>query len=155
MLYMKKKTLEFGVLYNLKPSLQCHRAGAKAIQVLRQIRRSFKITYMDILLFLYKMYSIWDIVFTGLMPFFSPKILTCLKKLRDVSPYFLMVYPNCPIRLYLTKLCFYSLYCGWQRGDLFEVYKILNWYYEINLSIYILYLKLTVTTIGHKFRLYK
>ena len=40
----------------LKPSLQCQRAAAKTMQVLGQIRRSFKMTIMNMFTFLYKMH---------------------------------------------------------------------------------------------------
>ena len=41
---------------DLKPSLQCRKAAAKAMQVLGLLRRSFKLFSVDLLTFLYKMY---------------------------------------------------------------------------------------------------
>jgi len=41
---------------DLKPSLQCRKAAVKAMQVLGLLKRSFKLTSVDLMIFLYKMY---------------------------------------------------------------------------------------------------
>ena len=48
----------------------------------------------------------------------------------------------------------HSLYCRCQRGDLIETYKILNGYYDINLTSF-LTLSNTDTTRGHHRKLFK
>ena len=54
----------------------------------------------------------------------------------------------------LLKLGLYSLYCRRQRGDLIEIYKILNRYYNVEPSKFFT-LSTTVTTRGHPFKLFK
>jgi len=52
----EEKDLGIWCTDSLKPSFQCQRAAAKAMQVLGFIRRSFIIFSSDMLTFLYKMY---------------------------------------------------------------------------------------------------
>ena len=54
----EEKDLGIWCTEDLKPSLQCRKAAAKAMQVLGLLRRSFKLFSVDLLTFLYKMYVI-------------------------------------------------------------------------------------------------
>ena len=51
-------------------------------------------------------------------------------------------------------LYLYSLYCRWQRGDLIEVYKLLNGYYHLDPSTFFT-LSNSTSTRGHQFKLFK
>ena len=67
----------------------------------------------------------------------------CLQGLSQLS------YEDC-----LKKLDLYSLYCRRQRGDLIEVYKILNGYYNMDSSTFFTLSNATITR-DHQFKLFK
>ena len=129
----EEKDLGIWCTEDLKPSLQCRKAAAKAMQVLGLLRRSFKLFSVDLLTFLYKMYvrphleyciQVWS-------PYLA-KDIDLLEKVQRRATKLLPSLFDLPYETRLERLGLYSLYCRRQRGDLIETYKILNGYYDIN-----------------------
>ena len=154
----EEKDLGIWCTEDLKPSLQCRKAAAKAMQVLGLLRRSFKLFSVDLLTFLYKMYvrphleyciQVWS-------PYLA-KDIDLLEKVQRRATKLLPSLFDLPYETRLERLGLYSLYCRRQRGDLIETYKILNGYngyYDINPTSFFT-LSNTDTTRGHHRKLFK
>jgi len=151
----EEKDLGVWCTNDLKPSLYCQRAALKANQVLGLIWRSFKINSVNMLVILYVWPHPSRILHTSLEPIpgkrhrhvgESSEMCNQMSSRPTVSQ---LSYEDC-----LKKLDLYSLYCRCQRGDLIEVYKILNGYYNLNPSTFFTLNNTTVTR-GHQFKLFK
>ena len=151
----EEKDLGIWCTKDLKPSLQCRRAAAKAMQVLGLLRRSFKHVSGDLLTFLYKMYvrphleyciQVWS-------PYLA-KDIDLLEKVQRRATKLLPSLSNLPYESRLEKLDLYSLYCRRKRGDLIETYKILNGYYDIDSTSFFTFSN-TTTTRGHHHKLFR
>ena len=151
----EEKDLGIWCTEDLKPSLQCRKAAAKAMQVLGLLRRSFKLFSVDLLTFLYKMYvrphleyciQVWS-------PYLA-KDIDLLEKVQRRATKLLPSLFDLSYETRLERLGLYSLYCRRQRGDLIETYKILNGYYDINPTSFFT-LSNTDTTRGHHRKLFK
>ena len=82
----EEKDLGVWCTSDLKPSLHCQKAAVKATQVLGIIRRSFRIVFIDMFIFLYKMYVPPHLEYCvqSWSPY-QPETLTQLKRFRDVQ----------------------------------------------------------------------
>jgi len=94
----EEKDLGIWCTGSLKPSFQCQRAAAKAMQVLGLIRRSFKILSSDMLTFLYKIYVRPHLEYCAPIwcPYFAKDVF--LRKCSNVPPSFYLTYPICFMR---------------------------------------------------------
>ena len=130
-----EKDLKLGVWIssNLKPSLHCCKAAASAMKVLSMIRKSFANISKDLLTFLYKTYvkphleycsAIWS-------PYLA-KDIDVLEKVQMRATRLIRGIGNLSYGQRLKSLSMYTLFHRQQRGDLFEVFKILNGFYNVN-----------------------
>jgi len=126
---VEEKYLGVWCTKDLKPSLQCQKAAAKAMQILGLLRRSFKHFLVDLLTFLYKMYVRPHLEYC--IRVWSPYLAKDIDLLEKVQKHATKILPHLFDLPYETCLGLYSLYCRHQRGDLIETYKILNGYYNI------------------------
>ena len=124
---------DFGVWItsDLKSSLHCSKAVASAMRVLSMIRRTFANISKDLFVFLYKTYvrphleycaSIW-----------SPSLakdIDVLEKVQKRATKMVRGLGHLPYEQRLKSLDFYTLFRRRQRGDLIEIFKILNGYYQ-------------------------
>jgi len=90
------------VMTCMKPSLQSRKAAVKAIQVLGLLKRSFKLTSVDLMIFLYKMYvrphfeHCWS-------PYLA-KDIDLLEKVQRCATKLLPSLCNIPYKSHLEKL---------------------------------------------------
>ena len=103
------------------------------MRVLSMIRRLFVNISKKLFVFLYTTYvrphleycaSIWS-------PYLVRDI-EVLKKVQKQATKLVEGYEKLPYERRLKSLGIYTLFCRCQRGDLIEVFKILNRYYDIN-----------------------
>ena len=123
--------------------------------MLGTIRRSFKITLASMLAFLYKMYVCHQLEYCVQVwnPFLA-KGINLLEKVQRHATKCLHSLSNLSYEERLGRLDLYSLFCRRQRGDLIEVFKILNRYYDIEPTVFFT-INNSSTTRGHQFKLFK
>ena len=120
---------------DLKSSLHCActKAMASAMRVLAMIRREFFNTSKELFVFLYTTY-VWPHL-EYCVPIWSPSLakdIDALEKVQKRATKMVRGLGNLPYEQRLKSLDLYTLFCRRQRGDLIEVYKILNGYYDID-----------------------
>ena len=140
---------------DLKPSLHCCKAAASAMRVLSMIRRSFVNISKDLFVFLYTTYVRPKLEYC--VPIWSPyfvKDIDVLEKVQKRATKLIKGYEKLPYDQRLKSLGIYTLFCRRQRGDLIEVFKILNGYYNINPSQFFIPSDVTSTR-GNCMKLFK
>ena len=128
-----EKDLGIWFTSDLKPSLHCCKAAASAMRVLSMIRRSFTIISKELFVFLYTTYVRPHLEYY--VPIWSPylvKDIEILEKVQKRATKLIKGYEKLSYDQRLKSLGIYTLFCRRQRGDLIEVFKILNGYYNIN-----------------------
>ena len=118
---------------DLKPSLHCCKAAASAMRVLSMIRRSFVSISKELFIFLYTTYVRPHLEYCA--PIWSPYLVRDIdvsEKVQKRATRLVKGYDRLPYEQRLKSLGIYTLFCRRQRGDLIEVFKILNGYYNIN-----------------------
>jgi len=152
---MEQKDLGIWITPSMNFSLQCQKASNKANQTLGRLKRSFKYMSRQSLTTLYKTFvrphleycaSIW-----------SPHLARDIDTLEKVQRRATKLVPSISTLSYelrLNALNLYSLYCRRQRGDLIEVYKILNDLYYVNQHDFFT-VDNSSTTRGHSKKLFK
>jgi len=129
----EEKDLDVWSSYDLKPSVHCQRAAAKASQVLCLSRGSFQINSAEMFVFMYKM-CVWPHLEYRVQTwslYLAKDIDLHLRKYRGVL---LNVYMDLLISIRRTT-CFIPYFVDKrQRGDRIETYKIINGYYDIDAS---------------------
>jgi len=140
----------------LSPSLQCHKATAKAMRSLGLIKRTFKHITLQFLPFLYKTYYIRPHL-EYCVPVWSPYLnrdMDELEKVQHRSTKLIREISGLPYEERLKLLHLPSLYARRLRGDLIETFKILKGFTNINPSIFFERISSTRTR-GHSLKLYK
>ena len=130
---------------DLKPSLHCCKAAASAMKILSMIRRSFVNISKKLFIFLYKTYVRPHLEYC--VPIWSPyyvKDIEILEKVQKRATKLVRGHNNLPYGQRLRSLDIYSLFCRRQRGDLIEVFKILNGYYNVDASYFLHHLSPTL-----------
>ena len=120
---------DLGIWYtsDLKPSTQCRKAVAKAMQALGLIKRSFKFISTESLPVLYKLYVRPALEYCA--PAWSPYLLKDIDLLEQVqrrATKLVKSIADLPYKERLEILGLHSLFCRRQRGDLIETFKIIN-----------------------------
>ena len=150
-----EKDLGVWISSDLKPSLHCSKAVASAMRVLSMIRRTFVNISKELFVFLYKTYvrphleycaSIW-----------SPSLgkdIDALEKVQKRATKLVRGLRHLPYEQRLKSLDFYTLFRRRLRGDLIEVFKILNGYYEIDPTKFFTLTGFSNTR-GHNMKLFK
>ena len=142
-----------GFTSDLKPSLHCCKAAASAMKVLSMIRSFVNISKK--LIFLYKTYVRPHLEYC--VPIWSPyhvKDIKILEKVQKRAIKLVRGHNNLPYEQRLRSLDMYSLFCQCQHGELIEVFKILNGYYNID-RCYIFFTPSVTSTRGHRMKLFK
>ena len=127
-----EKDLGIWFTSDLKPSLHCCKAAASAMRVLSMIRRSFVNISKKLFVFLYTTYVRPHLEYCA--PIWSPYLvrdIEVLEKVQKRATKLVKGYEKLPYEQRLKSLGIYTLFCRHQRGDLIEVFKILNRYYDI------------------------
>ena len=83
---------------------------------------------------------------------FLAKDIDLLEKVQRRATKCLHSLSNLSYEEWLGRLDLYSLFCRRQRGDLIEVFKILNRYYDIEPTVFFT-INNSSTTSGHQFKL--
>ena len=128
-----EKDLGIWFTSDLKPSLHCCKAAASAMRVLSMIRRSFANISKELFVFLYTTYVRPHLEYC--VPIWSPYLvrdIEVLEKVQKRATKLIKGYEKLSYDQRLKSLGIYTLFCRRQRGDLIEVFKILNGYYNIN-----------------------
>ena len=147
---------DLGVWITSKPnfSLQCDKASAKAMQSLGLIKRTFTNLTKESFLILYKTYvhphleycvSIWN-----------PYLAKSIDKLEQIQQRATKLVPeiaHLPYEARLQHLNLHSLYCQRQRGDLIEVYKLVNHLIQVSPDPF--YILINSVTRGYNYRIFK
>ena len=134
--------------------MQCDKASAKAMQSLGLIKRAFTHWTKESFLILYKTYirphleycvSIWN-----------PHLARNIDKLERTQQRATKLVPelaHLPYEARSQHINLYSLYCWRQRGDLIEVYKLINHLNKISPDPFFTFVN--STTRGHDYRIFK
>jgi len=120
---------DLGVWITSKPNftLHCDKASAKAMQSFGLIKRTFSYLTKESFLMLYKTYICPHLQYC--VSIWSPYLVKNINKLECVQQRATKLVPglnHSPYEERLKHLDLYSLYCCRQRGDLIEVYKLIN-----------------------------
>ena len=150
-----EKDLGVWISSNLKPPLHCCKAAASAMKVLSMIRRSFVNISEDLFTFLYKTYvrplleycsAIWS-------PYLA-KDIDVLEKVQMRATRLIRGIGNLSYGQRLKSLGMYTLFSRRQRGDLIEVFKILNGFYNVKPNEFFTP-AVSTNTRGHHMKLFK
>ena len=128
-----EKDLGVWISSDLKSPLHCTKAVASAMRVLAMIRRAFVNISKELFIFLYRTYVRPHLEYC--VPIWSPSLakdIDALEKVQKRATKMVRGLGNLPYEQRLKSLDLYTLFCRCQRGDLIEVYKILNGYYDID-----------------------
>ena len=127
-----EKDLGVWISSNLKPSLHCCKAAASAMKVLSMIRRSFVNISKDLFTLLYKTYVRPLLKYCSAI--WSPyaKDIDVLEKMQMRATRLIRGIGNLSYGQRLKSLGMYTSFRHRQRGDLIEVFKILNGFYNVN-----------------------
>ena len=147
---------DIGVWITSKPdfTLQCEKASAKAMQSLGLIKRTFTNLTKESFQILYKIYirthleycvSVWN-------PYLA-KNIDKLERIQQRATKLVPELSHLPYEARLQHLNLYSLYCRRQRGDLIEVYKLIN--HPNRVSDPFFTLANNSVTRGHDYRIFK
>jgi len=134
----------------MSSSLHCHKIASNANQILGRLKRIFK----------YRAASSFMMVQPHLeycAPIWSPHLAADIDVLEKVQRRATKLIPSVstlPYEVRLEKLDIHSLYCRRQRGDLIEVFEILNSHYQIDFED-IFTLSQENFTRGHQMKLFK
>ena len=140
---------------NLKPSLQCQKNSARAMQALGLIRRSFKYLTKESLTTLYKVYVRPHLEYCvqSWSPYFA-KDIDMLERVQHRATKLVESIASLPYETRLKELNLPSLYCRRERGDLIETFKILKKFITTTL-----YNRFSICTSrrtrGHQYKLIK
>ena len=118
-----------------KSSLHYTKAVVSAIGVLAMIRRAFVNISKELFIFLYRIYVRPHLEYC--VPIWSPSLakdIDALEKVQRRPTKMIRGLGNLPYEQKLKSLDLYTLFCRRQCGDLIEVYKVLNGYYDIDLT---------------------
>ena len=115
-------------------SSHCHKIANKANQILGRLKRNFKYISTNSFMILYNMFVLPHLEYCAPIwnPHFAKDIHDVLEKVQRRATKLIPSISTQPYEARLAKLNLHSLYCRQQRGDLIEVYKILNRHYLIN-----------------------
>ena len=146
---------DLGIWYtsDLKPSTQCRKAVAKAMQALGLIKRSFKFISNESFLVLYKLYVRPALEYCASA--WSPYLLKDIDLMEQVqhrATKLVKGIADLPYEEQLTTLGLHSLFCRRQRGDLIETYKIINKVNDVQVGFT---LSNSSRTRGHPYKLVK
>ena len=149
----KEKDLSVWISSDLKPSFHCQQIVAKAMQTLGRIKCSFKFLSCSSFKILYRTYICPQLQFCVQVWYpYLIKDIVLLENVQRRATKLVHDLSSMPYQNRLKLLGLYSLYCRRQRGDLIEVYKILN--NRNNVSLKNLFIT-TTSNRGHHLKLYK
>ena len=120
--------------------MHCDKASANAMQSLGLIKRTFTHLTKESFLILYKSYIRPQLEYC--VSIWNPYLARNIDKLERIQQRAIKLVPELaqlPYEVRLHHLNLFSLYCRRQRGDLIEVYKLIN-----HLNIFHFLLLLTV-----------
>ena len=145
-----------GVWITPKPdfTMQCDKASAKAMQSLGLIKRTFTHLTKESFLILYKTYIRPHLEYC--VSILNPHLARNIDKLERIQQRATKLVPELvqlPYETRLQHLNLHSLYCRRQRGDLIEVYKLINHLNKISLDPFFTFVN--STTRGHDHRIFK
>ena len=152
-------TVELGVWTTpaMNFSLHCHKIANKANQILK---RNFKYISISSFMIPYKTFVLPHLEYCALIwnPHFAKVIdvldIDVLEKVQRRATKLIPSISTQPYEARLAKLNLHLLYCRRQRGDLIEVYKILNRHYLTNPQDVFAISSKSITR-GHSMKLFK
>ena len=150
-----EKDLGVWISRDLKPSLHCTKAVASAMRVLAMIRRAFVNISKELFVFLYRTYVRPHLEYC--VPIWNPSLakdIDALEKVQKRATKMVRGLKNLSYEQRLKSLDLYTLFRRRQRGDLIEVYKLLNRYYDIDPTNFFVLCD-NSNTRGHHMKLYK
>ena len=147
---------DLGVWITPKPdfTMQCDKASARAMQSLGLIKRTFTHLTMESFLILYKTYICPHLEYC--VSIWNPYLARNIDKLEQIQQRATKLVPELaqlPYEARLQHLNLYSLYCRRQRGDLTEVYKLINHLNKISPDPFFTFVN--SATRGHDYRIFK
>ena len=151
----EEKDLGVYLTDDCKPSLQCTKAAMKAMTSLRVIRRTFKYIDKDSFRILYKTYIRPHVEYC--VQAWCPYQVNDIKTLEKIQRRATKLVPSLrrePYLVRLKELKLYPLEIRRLRGDLIEVFKIMNGLVDMKPSDLFLMSHNTGTR-GHGFKLFK
>jgi len=129
----EKRDLGIWITPDMGSSLHCHKIASNTNQVLGRLKHSFKKRSPTLFKLLYKMLVRPHLEYCA--PIWSPhlaKDINVLEKLQRRATKLIPFLSTLCYEARLQELDLYSLFCWGQRGDLIEVFKILNSYHQID-----------------------
>ena len=151
----EQRDLGVWITPDMGSSLHCHKIASNANQVLGRLKRSFKNRSAPSFTLLYKTLVRPHLEYCA--PIWSPHLAKDIDVLEKVQRRATKLIPSISTLSYegrLQELDLHSLFCRRQRGDLIEVFKILNSYYQIDPKD-IFTLQQDSVTRGHPMKLFK
>ena len=144
---------DLGVWITSKPdfSLQCDKASAKAMQSQGLIKRTFfNLTKVSFLI-LYKTYVCPHLEYC--VSIWNPYLAKNIDKLEQRAMKLVSEIAHLPYEARLQYLNLHSLYCRRQRGDLIEVYKLVNHLIQVSPDPFFTFVNSVIR--GHNCRIFK
>ena len=129
----KQRDLGVWITPDMGSSLHYHKIASNANQVLGRLKCSFKNRSAPSFTLLYK--TLVQLHLEYCAPIWSPHLAKDIDVLEKVQRRATKLIPSISTLSYearLQELDLHSLFCRRQRGDLIEVFKILNSYYQID-----------------------
>ena len=150
----EEKDLGVYLTSDCKPSMQCTKAAATAMQSLRTIKRTFKYVDKDSFAVLYKAYIRPHLEYSvqAWSPYFQ-KDIKCLEKVQRRATKMVPAVRRKQYDVSLKELKLFPLEVRRIRGDLIEVYKILHGLDHLDAGKF--FSLSSTSTRGHSLKLYK
>ena len=125
------------------------------MRVVAMIRREFVNISKELFIFFYRTYVQLHLEYRA--PTWSPSLakdINALEKMQKRATKMVRGLENLPYEQKLKSLDMYILFCGHQCGNLIEVYKMLNGYYDIDPTNFFV-LSDTSNTRDHHMKVFK
>jgi len=151
----EQRDLGIWITPDMSPSFHCHKIASNANQILGRLKRSFRNRSAPMFTMLYKTLVRPHLEYCA--PIWSPhlaKDIDVLEKVQRRATKLITSISTLSYECRLRELDLHSLYCRRQRGDLIEVFKILNSYYQIDPNE-IFTLQQNSVTRGNQLKLFK